>query len=179
MSLQKHIVNWLEERLQESNLFLLAAQRLLKIIIFATKLCSGRRYKHDLSDVIGILLEHRRNHNDITYDMVDKAVNDLYNGWGNFPKGIQEQFRQVVESGELFSLFDKTKSSEASTKEFLLAFEKKYPGVLKSENVNDVISGANNTPSIRKKLEALQVKQDANPTGQTVQTVNKNDKVQE
>lgn len=45
--------------------------------------------------------------------------------------------------------------------------------------MNDVISGANNTPSIRKKLEALQVKQDANPTGQTVQTVNKNDKVQE
>ena len=33
--------------------------------------------------------------------------------------------------------------------------------------------------SVRSKLEALQAKQDANPTGQTVQTVNKNDKVKE
>ncbi|MBQ9227573.1 MAG: hypothetical protein IJ168_01975 [Eubacterium sp.] len=147
--------------------------------LIAMKLCSGRRYKHDLSDVIGILLEHRRNHNDITYDMVDKAVNDLYNSWDKFPNGIQEQFRQIVESKELFSLFDQTKSGEASTKAFLLAFEEKYPGVLKSENVNEVIRDANNTSSLRKKLEALQAKQDAKPAGQTAQTVNKNDKVQE
>ncbi|MBQ9227572.1 MAG: HipA domain-containing protein [Eubacterium sp.] len=37
----------------------------------------------------------------------------------------------------------------------------------------------NQRPSVRHKLEALQAKQDAKPTGQTAQTVNKNDKVQE
>ena len=147
--------------------------------LVAMKLCSGRRYKHDLSDVIGVLLEHRRNHNDITYTMVDRAVTDLYNGWGDFPQGIQEQFKQIFENDDLLVLFDKTKSGEASTKEFLLAFEQKYPGVLKSENVNDVISAADNTPSVREKLEALRAMNSADGSDKKPPTVKKSEIVQE
>lgn len=56
--------------------------------------------------------------------MVDKAVNDLYNGWGNFPKEIQEQFRQVIEAGNFFRCLTKLNLSKLRQKSFCLPLRK-------------------------------------------------------
>ena len=53
--------------------------------LIAMKLRSGRKYKNDLSDVIGILAEHQKNNAPITLDKINTAVNNLYGGWDNFP----------------------------------------------------------------------------------------------
>jgi len=46
--------------------------------LIAMKLMSGRQYKYDFSDVIGILMEHQISNNPITRDKIDNAISYLY-----------------------------------------------------------------------------------------------------
>lgn len=49
------------------------------------KLRSGRKYKNDLSDIIGILYEHEKRGNPLMLEDIDKAVSNLYGGWETIP----------------------------------------------------------------------------------------------
>ena len=46
--------------------------------LIAMKLRSGRKYKNDLSDIIGILAEHEKRGTVIIYEQIDTAVINLY-----------------------------------------------------------------------------------------------------
>ena len=46
--------------------------------LIAMKLMSARPYKHDLSDVAGIVAEHEKNGNPLTMEKILKAVEELY-----------------------------------------------------------------------------------------------------
>lgn len=46
--------------------------------LIAMKLRSGREYKHDLSDVIGVLFEHSKNEKPIIISDIQKAAENLY-----------------------------------------------------------------------------------------------------
>lgn len=46
--------------------------------LLATKLRSGRKYKHDMSDVVGILLEEREKENILTEGKIENAFQELY-----------------------------------------------------------------------------------------------------
>ena len=48
--------------------------------LVAMKLRSGRKYKNDISDIIGVLAENERNNKPITMGMIDNAVEKLYGG---------------------------------------------------------------------------------------------------
>ena len=48
--------------------------------LVAMKLMSGRRYKKDLSDIIGILSEQERRGEPLSYRQIDCAVRNLYGG---------------------------------------------------------------------------------------------------
>ena len=61
--------------------------------LIAMKLRSGRRYKHDLSDVAGILSEHKSKGKPITMEQIRRAVCDLYGDWTLLP----EHARQFIE----------------------------------------------------------------------------------
>ncbi|MDD3142297.1 MAG: hypothetical protein PHX08_25495 [Lachnospiraceae bacterium] len=54
------------------------------------KLQSGRIYKHDMSDIIGIMKEQIEIAEPINYEKVDKAMNELYNGWDKVPSSSKE-----------------------------------------------------------------------------------------
>jgi hypothetical protein len=49
--------------------------------LIAMKLKSGRKYKNDLSDIVGILAEHEKRGQPITWNGVDLAMHHLYQGW--------------------------------------------------------------------------------------------------
>mgnify|MGYP001045267101 FL=1 len=49
--------------------------------LVAMKLMSRRRYKKDLSDIIGILSEQERMGEPLSYQQIDCAVRNLYGGW--------------------------------------------------------------------------------------------------
>lgn len=107
--------------------------------LVAMKLMSGRKYKKDLSDIAGILYEQERAGNPLNFEMIDKAVCNLYGGWENISKDAQELLHKLLESDDLEKLFIELSEDEVYSKEALVEMEKKYPNVVKKDNVDDVI----------------------------------------
>ena len=108
--------------------------------LIAMKLRSGRQYKSDLSDVIGILYEHEKRGAPITMAQIRKAVTDLYESWEALPGASQAFIENVMNSDQLAYLYDQTVAGEKETKELLIRFERDYPGITKESNV-DAIAG--------------------------------------
>ena len=107
--------------------------------LIAMKLRSGRQYKNDLSDVLGILAEHKKKGAPITMEQIRTAVQDLYGSWDQ----ISESSRQFIEHALLDpdpeALYAQVAAAEKETKGSLLAFEQKYPGAANEANVEDII----------------------------------------
>ena len=106
--------------------------------LIAMKLRSGRQYKSDLSDVLGILAEHEKNGNPITLERIRKAVSDLYEDWNALPEVSQNFISNVMRDGHFGELYAQTIIGEKETKELLIKFEQDYPGVTKEGNVNKI-----------------------------------------
>lgn len=75
--------------------------------LIAMKIVSARLYKNDLSDIVGILLDSK---NHITYESIDKAMNDLYDGWSRTNVEIVEMVKNLLsmnrnELNEIYSHF--------------------------------------------------------------------------
>lgn len=69
--------------------------------LIAMKLRSGRKYKNDLSDVIGILAEHEKKGTPITLEKIDTAVTNLYGGWMPSPKTQDRLLRMHLKTAIL------------------------------------------------------------------------------
>ena len=103
------------------------------------KLRSGRQYKSDLSDVLGILAEHEKRGNPITMEQVRQAAVNLYGKWEAIPDVSREYIRVVMENGRFQELYQKAVSGEQATKADLIRFKQENPGVLKGDNADAVI----------------------------------------
>ena len=108
--------------------------------LIAMKLRSGRQYKSDLSDVLGILAEHEKKGIPIDMEHIQKAVTDLYGDWSFLPDVSKGFIENVMEDGRFEQIYEETARGEQETKELLIKFEQDYPGVTKEENV-DAIAG--------------------------------------
>lgn len=108
--------------------------------LIAMKLMSGRQYKNDLSDIIGILLEEQKKGNELTYEDIEKSVINLYDSWENLPKDSQKFIKKIFESHNLEELYLKYQDNERDAKKSLVEFEEDYPGVVKEDNLKDVLS---------------------------------------
>lgn len=130
--------------------------------LIAMKLCAGRQYKNDLSDILGILAEHERNGTPITYADVDRAVCDLYGGWERISEDSQAFIKGVMAKGGYEGLYASVSAEEARAKDALVTFEKNYPGALNEDNANDIIKKAaekrEDRASVLEKLRAAQQK---------------------
>lgn len=107
--------------------------------LVAMKLMSGRQYKNDISDIVGILREEQERGKPLTLETIQTAVCNLYDSWDNLPQNSRELITKIMQSGQLETLYETYRSTEVAAKESLVAFEKKYPGVTNVDNVNDII----------------------------------------
>ena len=108
--------------------------------LIAMKLRSGRQYKSDLSDVLGILAEHEKRGTPITMEQIRKAVVDLYGTWTSLPDSSRSFIENVMEKGRFDQLYGQIVQGERETKELLIHFEQDYPGVTTDSNI-DAIAG--------------------------------------
>ena len=106
--------------------------------LIAMKLRSGRQYKSDLSDVLGILAEHKKRGTPIIMEQIQKAVTDLYGDWSSLSDMSQTFIENVMADGRFEQLYEQTARGEQETKELLIRFEKDYPGVTKESNVDAI-----------------------------------------
>lgn len=107
--------------------------------LIAMKLRSGRKYKNDLSDIIGILADHERNNTPLTSDMINEAVNKLYGSWENFPEDSKSFIEDALKAGGYEDIYQSVKAEEKQSKEMLIEFEEEYRNVANTSNVDDIL----------------------------------------
>lgn len=108
--------------------------------LVAMKLRSGRKFKHDLSDVVGILAEHEKNGSPITMEALKEATENLYGSWDALPPDSRNFIEDVYDKGDYEKLYELVHKEEEKSKDLLLEFEDKYPGVTTQSNVNDILA---------------------------------------
>lgn len=106
--------------------------------LIAMKLMAGRRYKKDLSDIVGILSEQERRGEPLSYQQIDCAVRNLYGGWENISQYAIQLLKAALESENLTELFLDQKKEEKFVKRAVLQVQR-YEEKKVSENNVDVI----------------------------------------
>lgn len=110
--------------------------------LIAMKLMSGRKYKNDLSDVIGILKEESDSGNTISMEQIRDAVKNLYGSYDTLPadsKAFIEKLMERLENEEA-DIYTEFVEQEKSNKASLVEFESEYPDVLNEDNISDILS---------------------------------------
>lgn len=108
--------------------------------LIAMKLRSGRQYKSDLSDVLGILAEHEKRDEPITLERIQQAVIDLYGSWDALSETSRSFISNAMDDGRFSELYAQTIVGEKESKELLLGFEQEYPGVTKETNLESILA---------------------------------------
>lgn len=108
--------------------------------LVAMKLMAYRQYKHDISDIVGILREQQNNSDPLTVERIDKAVKDLYDSWENLPENAKSLIESILANEDMDALYRAYADEEAAAKDALITFEDKYPDVLKEDNLADILS---------------------------------------
>ena len=116
--------------------------------LIAMKLMSGRRYKKDLSDIIGILSEQERRGESLNYQQIDCAVKNLYGGWDNISEYAIQVLKAALDSENLKELFMEQEREEALSKQAVLQAQKNKGEIVKESNVDEIIQKA-----LRKKMD--------------------------
>lgn len=107
--------------------------------LVAMKLKSARQYKYDMSDIVGILAEHERQGKPILYKDIDNAVINLYGNWNGISLEAKDELDTIFSIGHYAELYDKVRTGEINTHALLKEFQEKYPDVLASNSINNVI----------------------------------------
>ena len=110
--------------------------------LIAMKLMSGRRYKKDLSDIIGILSEQERMGEPLSYQKIDCAVKNLYGGWDNISEYAIQVLKAALDSENLKELFMEQEREEALSKQAVLQAQKNKGEIVKESNVDEIIQKA-------------------------------------
>ena len=144
--------------------------------LIAMKLRSGRQYKSDLSDVLGILAAHEKRGVPITMEQIHKAASDLYGDWSSLPEPSQAFIKNVMGNGQFEQLYEQTLQGEQETKELLIQFEQDYPGTTTKDNVDGIaesLQEKTNRASVLAKLRQMQ--EQADQSDQPLQRKENND----
>ena len=135
-------------RLREVSVFYKTLSNILTVrtvageYLIAMKLMSGREYKNDLSDVIGILHEHEQRGTPILYEHIDAAVCKLYDDWNGIQDSARRFIRDVYADTDYGALYERFRSEERESRETLLDFNIEYPGVLNEDNLPEILKQA-------------------------------------
>ena len=115
--------------------------------LVAMKLRSGRQYKYDRSDVIGILWEQEKRGDPLSLERIKKAVEDLYDSYDVLSDDVKKFIERAIQDGKYAEMYDRIRRAEAENKENLLEYQEEKPGTISNDNVNDIIA------AIRKRKE--------------------------
>lgn len=112
--------------------------------LIAMKMRSGRIYKHDLSDIIGILIEeNEKRMKPIDITEIRDACEKLYgkNRYDTMPAASRKLIENAVNLNiqELRNLYQQQTETEAENCRLLVQFEAENPGILNSENLTEIV----------------------------------------
>lgn len=108
--------------------------------LLVMKLMAGRKYKNDLSDVVGILIEQKEREKTLSLEDVKRAATELYGSYEALPKDSKEFTEAVFQISDLRSFYRQCRNSEIENRTILLDFDKVYPEVLNQDNLDEILS---------------------------------------
>lgn len=108
--------------------------------LVAMKLMAYRQYKHDISDIVGILREQQNIGDPLTFGRIGKAVKDLYDSWENLPENAKSMIESILANEDMDALYAAYVNEEAAAKDALITFEDRYPDVLKENNLDEILN---------------------------------------
>jgi hypothetical protein len=107
--------------------------------LVAMKLMSGRQYKNDLSDIVGILWEHHKSGNSITKGDIERAIIQLYGADVSVPPHSQKVLEDAFVYEDLESVYHEIRKQEIESKDILMDFELSYPQGIKCERIEIIL----------------------------------------
>ncbi len=110
--------------------------------LVAMKLMSGRRYKKDMSDIVGIINEQEKIGKPLDFPCIDKAVKDLYGDWDGISEHAMQVLRAALEKKDLDKLFEQQMQEEEVSKQAVLCAQKYEGTKLMESSIEDVIKRA-------------------------------------
>ena len=142
--------------------------------LITMKLRAGRQYKNDLSDIVGILAEHEQKGTPIDFEMIDRAVIELYGSWERFPEHSLTFIRSILDAGNYAQIYKEIRESEKDAHNVVLELEEAYHGEIREEKIDSVLEAdvaQGNRKSVLAKLEELKRMQEeiasASPEAET------------
>ena len=110
--------------------------------LVAMKLMAGRQYKNDLSDIVGILIEQEERKKPLSFEVIQKAIVDLYDSYDKIPEESKVFMEAVYNKEDLHDFYRQCRAIEQENKDTLVEFQENYPGVLNGDNLADVLKAA-------------------------------------
>lgn len=107
--------------------------------LVAMKLKAFRKYKHDISDIVGILCSHIHAGDPLDFRKINQAVEDLYGGWQNMPEESLDMIQRILSEKDMDSLYSVYAQQEQEAQQALISFEEGYPQVLKEDNLEEIL----------------------------------------
>ncbi len=109
--------------------------------LIAMKMVSARRYRNDLSDVVGILIYLNRQRVSLTIKEIEEAIITLY---GDINCVKEEVYAKVQEymsctEQELMEIFEMLTADENYVLENLRDIDKKYPGIITENSLEEIV----------------------------------------
>ena len=132
------------KRLEEVSVYYKTFSNILEIrtitaeYLIAMKLMSGRQYKNDLSDIAGILWEHKKSGNLITRKKINDAIIKLYEN-NQIPDISMNLLDEVFSNENFENSYKKFRKSEIEINNTVREFRQKYPDEAKKQSINDII----------------------------------------
>jgi hypothetical protein len=105
--------------------------------LLAMKVRSARIYKHDLSDIIGIIKEHQEKGQEINFKLLNEAYRKLYDE--NISEQMADKLNEIFEHDDLEELFYSTKEEENKNLEAAKRAEAEYGDAINDNNINSFI----------------------------------------
>jgi hypothetical protein len=91
---------------------ILAVRTVKGAYLVAMKVRSGRNYKYDMSDIVGILQAHEEAGLPLTYDQIDTAMNNLYGGWEGAAENVVAFLKDTLGAKNYEELYLQSREEE-------------------------------------------------------------------
>ena len=108
--------------------------------LVAMKLRSGRIYKYDMSDVVGIIWEHETARKPLDKIKIETAFIKLYGSDSKMKESSRELLDIVYSTEDLESLYNSVLVNEQKMNSIVLKFGEDYPDVINMKNHDEIIA---------------------------------------
>lgn len=105
--------------------------------LIAMKMVSGRVYKNDLSDIVGILLAEQQNGNTINKEKIEKSIYQLYGSLRIVHEDIYKSVYRILNKGNLNEIYNFYLESEKNAKEQMLQLRNLNDNILVENDFTD------------------------------------------